>query len=199
MLGETIRNLRKEHNISQEEFAEKLGVSRQSVSLWENGQTLPSIENIVTIANIFNVSTDLLLKGNSQSEPLTEKIVVINRKLKAWEIVLLALGSPVWLSLIVAAVAVVLSVYVSIWAIVISLWSVFASFVTTAVVGVVGGLVLAFSHGLTGLAIVGAGVALGGLAIFSFFACKAFTKGVVLLTRSIIFLIKRIFVKREAL
>lgn len=68
MLGDKIRTLRKENKISQEELAEKLCVSRQSVSLWENGQTMPSIENIVSIASIFNVSTDVLLKEDSKDE-----------------------------------------------------------------------------------------------------------------------------------
>lgn len=46
------------------------------------------------------------------------------RRLKAWEIVLLALGSPIWLSLGIAAVAVILSLYVSLWSVIISLWAV---------------------------------------------------------------------------
>ena len=54
--------------ISREELAEKLGVSRQSISLWENGQTMPTVENIVAIANIFDVSTDILLKDYSKNE-----------------------------------------------------------------------------------------------------------------------------------
>lgn len=72
MLGEKIRKLRKENKISQEELAEKLGVSRQSISLWENDQTMPSMENIVATANIFGVSTDTLLKENAESE--TEEV-----------------------------------------------------------------------------------------------------------------------------
>lgn len=68
MLGEKIRKLRKENKISQEALAEKLGVSRQSISLWENDQTIPSMENIVAIANIFGVSTDELLKDNDEKE-----------------------------------------------------------------------------------------------------------------------------------
>lgn len=76
MLGEKIRSLRKENNISQEELAEKLGVSRQSISLWENGQTMPSMDNIIAISNIFNVSTDVLLKDvddNSVDEAVAGK------------------------------------------------------------------------------------------------------------------------------
>ena len=51
MLGENIKNLRKENKMSQEQLAEKLDVSRQSVSLWENGQTTPSMDNIIAIDN----------------------------------------------------------------------------------------------------------------------------------------------------
>lgn len=52
--------------MSQDELAEKLGVSRQSISLWETGQTQPTIENIVALARIFNVSTDTILGNNAE-------------------------------------------------------------------------------------------------------------------------------------
>lgn len=68
MLGENIKKCRKENNISQEELAEKLGVTRQSISLWENEQTTPSIENLVAIANIFNTTTDILLKDTIENK-----------------------------------------------------------------------------------------------------------------------------------
>ena len=50
--------------MSQDELAEKLGVSRQSISLWETGQTQPTIDNIIALAKIFNISADTLL-GNA--------------------------------------------------------------------------------------------------------------------------------------
>lgn len=69
MLGDIIRNLRRENDMSQDELADKLGVSRQSISLWETGQTQPSLDNIVSLASIFNVSTDTLLRsGDAGSE-----------------------------------------------------------------------------------------------------------------------------------
>ncbi len=64
MLGDNIRKYRKINNMSQDELAEKLNVTRQSVSLWENGQTQPSLENIVALAKLFKVSTDELLVSN---------------------------------------------------------------------------------------------------------------------------------------
>lgn len=66
MLSDNIRNYRKKSNMSQDELAEKLGVSRQSISLWETGQTQPTIDNIIALAKIFNISSDMLL-GSSDS------------------------------------------------------------------------------------------------------------------------------------
>ena len=77
MLGDKIRQHRKLNHLSQEELAEKLGVSRQSISLWENNQTQPTIENVVVLAKLFGVSTDELLSGNAVnafSRPVVEPI-----------------------------------------------------------------------------------------------------------------------------
>lgn len=64
-ISDKILNLRKENGLSQEAFAEKLGVSRQSVSKWESGSAMPDIDKIVSISEIFGVSTDYLLKEDS--------------------------------------------------------------------------------------------------------------------------------------
>lgn len=63
-LGEKIKSLRKEKNISQEIFANYLGVSFQAVSKWENGNTMPDVTMIPAIASFFNVSTDELFDFN---------------------------------------------------------------------------------------------------------------------------------------
>lgn len=61
MLSDNIRDYRKKNNMSQDELAEKLGVTRQSISLWETGQTQPTIDNIIALAKIFHISLDMLL------------------------------------------------------------------------------------------------------------------------------------------
>lgn len=61
-LGEKIYKLRTEQGLSQETFGEKLGVSRQSVSKWETDQSVPELDKIVAISELFKVSTDCLLK-----------------------------------------------------------------------------------------------------------------------------------------
>lgn len=78
MLSDNIRNYRKENNLSQDELAEKLGVSRQSISLWENGQTQPTVDNIIALAKIFNITADELLESYdgariSQEAPVAPK------------------------------------------------------------------------------------------------------------------------------
>ena len=62
MLGKKLASLREAAGLSQEELAEVLGVSRQSVSKWEMGQALPGIERILKMADIFSVTTDQLLR-----------------------------------------------------------------------------------------------------------------------------------------
>lgn len=119
------------------------------------------------------------------------------RRLQAWEIVLLVLGSPVWLSLLIAAVAVAFSLYVSLWSVIVSLWAVFASLVGGAFGGIVGGTVLALrGNYLTGLALIGGGVVCAGLAIFAFCGCKAATVGVVRLTKKAALSVKHRLLKR---
>lgn len=61
-LGEKIYRLRTERGLSQESFGESLGVSRQSISKWETGQSVPELEKIVAISDMFGVTTDYLLK-----------------------------------------------------------------------------------------------------------------------------------------
>ena len=73
-ISEKILKLRKEKGLSQEAFAEKLGVSRQSVSKWESGGTLPDIDKIIAMSELFGVSTDYLLKDEApETENATEE------------------------------------------------------------------------------------------------------------------------------
>ncbi len=120
------------------------------------------------------------------------------RRLNAGEIILLALGSPIWLSLGIAAFAVVLSLYVSLWAVIISLWSAFASFAACSMGGVLAGVILIASGNVaSGLTMLAAGFICAGFAIFMFFGCKAATKGILILTKKMAIWIKNCFIKKE--
>lgn len=131
--------------------------------------------------------------------PVAKEKTKERRRLKAGEIALLALGGPVWFSLLVAGAAVVVSLFVSVWAVIVSLWAVFASLLACGVCGVIVGVVLAVGgHGLTGISMVGAGFICTGLSIFLLYGCKMATDGTVLLTKKLALSVKQRFIKKEA-
>lgn len=68
IFSEKVMNLRKQKGWSQEELAEKLDISRQSVSKWESGQSIPDIDRILALSRLFNVSTDYLLKDELEQD-----------------------------------------------------------------------------------------------------------------------------------
>ncbi len=70
-IADRIHNLRKNKGISQEELADRIGVSRQSVSKWESEQSSPDLERIILMSEYFEVTTDFLLKG---IEPTTDNM-----------------------------------------------------------------------------------------------------------------------------
>ena len=82
ILAEKITDQRKKAGWSQEELAEQLGVSRQSVSKWEGGQSLPDMDKIVKMSTIFGVSTDYLLKDDISELDETPRIQTEDSKLR---------------------------------------------------------------------------------------------------------------------
>ena len=62
-IGERLLKLRKEKNISQEELANQLNVSRQTISKWETDQTMPDFDKIIPLCEYFNITSDELLSG----------------------------------------------------------------------------------------------------------------------------------------
>lgn len=64
--GENLQFLRKRNNITQEQFAEKLEVSRQSVSKWEAGGSYPEMDKLLIMCDMFSCDLDTLLRGNAE-------------------------------------------------------------------------------------------------------------------------------------
>lgn len=74
MLGERIKGLRKEAGMSQEQMAERLGVSRQAVTRWETGLGTPDLDNLVAVADLFGVTVDALLRdGQEAPDPVEQE------------------------------------------------------------------------------------------------------------------------------
>ena len=106
MLGDNIKKYRKANNLSQEELAVKINVTRQSISLWETGRTQPNIDILVNLASVLGITTDELLKSSEDiSVTLIEDVPTAKtaesskpqkgshprRKIKGWLIGVLAL------------------------------------------------------------------------------------------------------------
>lgn len=120
------------------------------------------------------------------------------RQLRAWEIVFLALGSPIWLSLAIAAAAVILAVYISLWAVIIALWAIFGALAVCAAAGIPACAILAARGSVAaGVAFLAAGLVCAGLSILMFLGCRAATGGIVLLTKKFTLWIKNCFIKKE--
>ena len=75
-----LQKLRKKENMSQEALAEKLDVTRQSVSKWESGATYPEMDKLIAICKIFNIDMDTLVNGDASNSELKDKETTINTK-----------------------------------------------------------------------------------------------------------------------
>ena len=128
---------------------------------------------------------------------LAKEKIKPKRQLKAWEIVLLTLGSPIWLSLLIALFAVVFAVYVSLWSVIISLWATQISLVACSFGSIVAGAFLALKlNVLSGIAMIGLGIACAGVSIFFFYVCKAITIVFLILTKKFLIGIKNSIAKK---
>ena len=119
------------------------------------------------------------------------------RRLKTWEIVLLAIGSPIWLSLLIVAFAVVVALVASLWSVIVAAWAAFAAFVGGAIGGLLGGIGFCFRYPIaSGLFVLSGGIVCAGLSIFAFVGCKAATKGGVWLTACCLKAIRKCFCRK---
>lgn len=75
-IGERIYDLRNRNNMSQGNLADKLDVSRQTISKWENNMCLPEAEKLLQLSEIFGVSIDYIMKGESDTQPTQEPVYI---------------------------------------------------------------------------------------------------------------------------
>lgn len=153
-------------------------------------------EAVTQIGSVEEIAVQILAEyPANETKAVAEKQ---KRNLKKWEVSLLILGSPLWISLLIAVLAVAFSVIVSAWSVVISLWAVFVSMAACAVALPIGA-VCYFCVGdiYPGVAAIGIGLVCLGLAILFFYACKALTKGTAALTAKTVMLLMRLFTGKE--
>ena len=79
-LSENLKKIRKDNNLSQEDLAEKLGVSRQSVSKWESGRAYPEMDKVLELCKLFNLNIDDLLNQDiKEIEKTKQSTSTINK------------------------------------------------------------------------------------------------------------------------
>lgn len=182
-------------HLSQDEIEERLIFYSEMIDdRIEEG--LSEDEAVSAIGSVDEIVSQII--SEFPISKLVKVKIAPKRRLKVWEIVLLILGSPIWLSLLIAAFAVIISVYVSMWSVIVSCWAVFVSCIGCFVGGILGGIAtILCGHGLVGLITVGMGFICAGLSIFSFYGCKLLTKWLIILTKKVILSIKKGFIKKE--
>lgn len=133
---------------------------------------------------------------------LIKKKITPKRSLRVWEIVLLIIGSPLWLSILIAAAAVVLAVYIVMWSIVLVMYAATLSLAAGLLAGltsIVFSFFGSFGSGIIpGIALFGIGLFCGGLAILMFFASNYSARMVAVLGKKILLGIKRCFIGKGA-
>jgi uncharacterized membrane protein len=180
--------------LPQAEVVERLNFYAEMIEdRMEEG--MPEEEAVAAVGSVDEIVTQIT--AEIPLVKIVKEKIKSTRRMKAWEVTLLAVGSPVWVSLLIAIVAVVFALYVSLCAVVISLWAAFVSFV----VGVVGAVALGIGYSASGnlpagLTLIAAGCVCAALAIFVFIGCKIATKGTLWLARKMVFGVKNRFVRK---
>ncbi|WP_306483950.1 helix-turn-helix domain-containing protein [Anaerococcus sp.] len=99
-IGDKLRQARLRKNMTQEEVSEKIFVSRQSISNWENNKTYPDIGNVIALSDLYEISLDELLKGSdSFMKHLEESTDLVKSNKKLIGIIILALLTMIIIAL----------------------------------------------------------------------------------------------------
>ena len=153
-------------------------------------------EAVREIGNIDEIISQII--ADTPFARLVKEKVKPSRQLRTWEIVLLVIGSPIWLSLGIAVFSVIISVYITLWSVIISLWATEAALWCSVIGSIFSFVFLIFNGNVTsGIVMISAGMACAGISIFLFYGCKAATKGILLLTKKSVLATKNCFVKKE--
>lgn len=153
-------------------------------------------EAVAEIGTVESVLSQIL--SEIPLSKLVKETVKPKRALKAWEIVLLILLSPVWISLLIAAFVIVISVYIVIWCLLISLWAIEVGFALNSVYMAIY-VVVFITQGrmLQSAAYFGGSIAFVGILILMFFVCIKASKGTIVLSKKIAEDIKLIFIRKR--
>jgi uncharacterized membrane protein len=151
-----------------------------------------AIKSIGSIDEIINQIIDEMPLSKIAKDKIKQK-----RKLSGFEIALIIVGSPIWLSLLLSLIAVLFSLYIIGWSIVISIWAILISLIAVLVAGIVLTIISLFSNiYIVALSYLGATLVILGLTILMHYVCKIITRLYIKLTKLIVLSIKKKMLKR---
>lgn len=186
---------RKLSGLSKQDIEERLCFYSEAIDdRTEDG--LSEEEAVAEIGDVNEIASQII--AETPFIRIAKERIMPERRLKPWEITLLVLGSPLWLSLIIAAVAVVFSACAAVCALIVSVWSVFIALVAGVFGGVFAGAVSVFrGNGLNAGFMAGVSLLCAGCAILFFFGCKKVTGLIFKITKKCTSGVKKIFVKES--
>lgn len=152
-------------------------------------------EAVEALGSVGEIASQILL--DTSLPKLVKTKVKPHHPLKVWEIILLILGSPIWLSLLLTAIVLVLTIYIVIWAVIISFYSAILSLAIGGIAAIVSCAVFIFcGNAAQGALFLGGGLVLIGLSILSFFGCNQLAKYAVILGKKILLPIKSCIIRK---
>ena len=197
---EFIAQLRKElSGLPKKELEERLTFYSEMIDdRMEEGLT--EQDAVSDIGSVEEISTQII--SDIPFTKIAKEKITKQRRFKNWEILLLALGAPIWVSLAIAAIAVLFSLFVAVFSVIFSVAvALIATFVAVLVSGVGGVLVGIFylfsGNALSSVALIGASIFCAGLSILFFYVGKALLKAMPALIKKTLVGVKRLFIKKE--
>lgn len=180
--------------LPQEDLVERIAFYSEMIDdRMEEG--LSESEAVSEIGPVNSVVAQIL--ADTPPTKLVKKQIEPPRVLKAWEIVLIVLGSPIWISLLITFIAIIIAAYIAVWSVIVTLWSIEGSFVACSLGGILSGILFACNgNALTAVAIISIGLVCAGLSIFMLYICKTATKGAFMLTKAPMLWAKKHLIKR---
>ena len=181
-------------SLPEQEREERLSFYQEMIDdRIEEGMT--EEEAVASVGKIDDIVREIMAERKSPKE---QGRPVVKKAWKAWEIVLLVLGSPLWIVLLATAFVVVLSLFISLWSVVASLWAVTVA-LPVASIGSLGACLMSLFEGNFVFTFVMLGISAfcAGLSVFAFFGVKYVTKGAWFFTKKTMAGIVHSFYRKE--
>lgn len=139
---------------------------------------------VESIGSVEKIVSDIL--ADTPLNKIIKQKTSPKRKLSAFEIVLIVLGSPIWLSVIISIIAVVVTVYISLWAIIAAFYSAALCFAVSSLAFIAAGIAIIIKgFSLSGIFLIGGGLLSAGMAVITTFLSNIIAKYIIILGKKI--------------